>query len=132
MQRTIKKTAIILVGMLTIALVSGNILMAQESEVGGLITDADLAFIQASPRSISTPVAAADQTQPVGLITAADYTFVAQTYAKPSVNRPVVSALESSGIITAADYKFLTTGQVVDVFSAYNDFADSLAGHLAK
>jgi hypothetical protein len=132
MKNSIQKTTILLVAISSILLASGNVLMAADRQSGDLITAADLAFVKASPQGIVTPVTPAGQIQPGGMITASDYAFVAQPFAESSGDRQANGSLETAGIITAADYKFLTTGQVADVFSAYSDLEDSLAGRLSE
>ena len=132
MKNSIQKTAIILVAITVTLLVSGNVLMAGDRSSGDLITAADLAFIKAAPTGIATGAVTDRQAQSVGLITPADYAFIAREYSASSGILRAQTAPETAGIITAADYKFLTTGRVADVFSAYSDLEDSLAGRLSE
>ena len=132
MQNRIQKTAIVLFTITVTLLVSGNVLMADDRKTGDVITAADLAFIKAAPTGIASKVATDRPLQSAGLITSADYVFAAREYAASSgILRGQITP-ETAGIITAADYKFLTEGQAVDVFSAYSDLEDSLAGHMEK
>ncbi len=132
MQNRIQKTAIALLAITVTLLVSGNVLIADDRETGDVITAADLAFIKAGSTGTATGVVTDRRAPSAGLITPADYAFVAQEYAASSGTLWAQAAPETVGIITAADYEFLTKGRVGDVFSAYSDFADSLAGRLAK
>lgn len=132
MKNSIQKTASVIVAITAILLISGNVLMADDREAGDVISAADLAFIKAAPTGISTGVVTDRQAPSVGLINPADYAFVARKYAAPSGILRAKAAPETAGLITAADYEFLTAGRVADVFSAYSDLADSLAGSRAR
>lgn len=132
MKNSIQKTAIAIVTITVFLVVSGNVLMADDREAGDVITAADLAFIKAAPTGISTGLGTDRQAQSAGLINPADYAFAARKYAAPSGILQAQAVPETVGLITAADYEFLTAGRVADVFSAYSDLADSLAGRLTK
>ena len=132
MKNSFQKTAIVTVVIAATLLVSGNVLMAEDRKAGDVITAADLAFIKAVPTGIATRVANDRPAQSAGLITPADYAFAVREYSSSSGTLRAQAAPETVGIITAADYKFLTAGQVSDIFSAYSDLEDSLAGRLAK
>ncbi len=132
MKTTIQKTAIILFVVMSIGLVSGNPLFAQDQESVGLINAADLAFIQAEPRGIRTSVANLSRGQNISLISSADLAFVSQPFVNPVRGYSVNSGPVGVGLITAADYHFITGGEVTDIFTAYNDLSDSLAGGLAE
>ena len=132
MKKTIKKTATILVGILVIALVSGNALLAQEREVGSLITDTDLAFITEESKGVVTHYTVPGEESFIGLITDPDLAFVSKPFSESAGNHKPIETDKTIGVITAADYKFLTGGQDATFFSAFDDFADSLAGRIAR
>lgn len=129
MKKTIKKTAIILVGIIAIALVSGNALPAQAREVGSLITDTDLAFITEESKGIVTQYTVPGEESFAGLITDTDLAFVSGPFSESAGNHKPIETDGTIGVITAADYKFLTGGQEASFFA---DFADSLAGRIAR
>ena len=132
MKKTIKKTAIILVGIFAIALVSGNALLAQEREVGSLITDTDLAFITKESNGIVTKYTFPGQEPFNGLIIASDLAFVSEPFSESTGNHKPTETGKTIGVITAADYKFLTGGQKATFFSDISDISDSLAGRIAR
>ncbi len=130
MKKSIRKTVIGLVGVLAIALVFVNPLLAQETMSGNLITDADLAFITADTQGTVTPSTAPVAESFNGLITASDLAFVTKPFSEIAGNTRPVDTEETIGLITVADYQFLTGGQPVIFFSGFDDFADSLAGRM--
>ena len=132
MKKTIKKTAIILVGIFAIALVSGNALLAQERKVGSLITDTDLAFITEESKGIVTKYTVPGEESFNGLITAPDLAFVSEAFSESTGNHKPIETDKTIGIITAADYKFLTGGEEASFFSVIDDFTDSLAGRIDR
>jgi CBS domain-containing protein len=132
MQNIVQKPAAALAAVIAITLMSGNALYAQDLNSGSLITAQDLAFIEAGPVYTQTKIVPVKHNPPAGLITAADYEFVARLYSETAGSFQVRVDPEPVGIITAADYRFLTTEPTVDLFTVHNDFADSLAGQLAR
>ena len=131
MKKTIKKTAIILVGLLAISMASGSVLPAQEREVGSLITDTDLAIIAEASEGIVTNTVSGEASFN-GLITAFDLAFISEPFSESDGTRKPIENNENPGIITAADYKFLTGGQEAEFLSAFDDFADSLADRVTR
>jgi hypothetical protein len=130
MKKSIRKTVIVLAGVLAIALVFVNPLLAQETMGGNLITDADLAFITADTQGTVAPYMAPVAESFNSLITASDLTFVTKPFSEIAGNTRPVDTEETIGLITMADYQFLTGGQPVTFFSGFEDFADSLAGRM--
>ncbi len=132
MKSTMKKTAMIVAGMLTLVLVSGNVLMAEENKAGGLLPAGDLAFIGTGFQPEGTMPAGEITAPPSDLITAADLALVVRPYiVSTGVLRPQETAARV-GIITAADYRFLTGGQAAAIFTVFGDLADSLATRIGQ
>lgn len=132
MKTTIKKSIAGIITLTTIAWVSGNAAFAQDTRPGNVITNADLAFIQAEPTGTTTSSEKSQPAGPAGLVTSTDHAFAAQPYTQTTGTHRVAAAPQPVGIITAADYNFVTTGHTKGVFAADSDFADSMAGRLAK
>ena len=80
MKNSIQKTTIMLVAVITICLAAGNPLFAQDQETVGLITAADLAFIQAEPQGIVKEAASLGRGRNVSLISAADIAFISRPF----------------------------------------------------
>lgn len=117
MKNTIKKSAIVVVGVFAIALVFGNTLLAQERNSGSLVVTDDIAFITGGSNETVTPVAPA--TASVGsVISVSDLAFVSQPFAETAGDRKSVDSEESAGVITVADYRFVsgTSAADCDVF----------------
>lgn len=117
MKNTTKKTAIILVAIFAIALVSGNALLAQDRNSGSLVTAADVAFIRGSTGTVTPAVP--DTAASDGVISATDLAFVSQPFAETGGDRKSVDSEESAGVIAVADYRFVTGTSAADcdVFS---------------
>lgn len=129
MKNRTKKTAIILVAIFTIALVSGNALLAQERETGGLISAADAAFVAEGTNRLVTRDAAPVAESSGGLITAVDLAFVSQPFSESAGNRKPSENNETPGLIAAADYGFVTVGQGAASAADCDVFANTLASN---
>jgi len=132
MKKSIRKTVIVLAGVLAIALVFVNPLLAQETTGGNLVTDADLAFITADTQGTVAPYTAPVAESFNGLITASDLVFITSPFSAVAINHTKTGSEEAIGMITAGDYRFLT-GQPDETFlSAFDYFAETLAGSNEK
>jgi hypothetical protein len=129
MKNRTKKTAIILVAIFTIALVSGNALLAQEREIGGLISAADAAFAAEGTNRPVTKNSAPVEESSAGLISTADFAFVSQPFSEFAGNRKPSENNETTGLIAAADYGFVTAGQGAASAADCDVFANTLASN---
>ncbi|MCP3954790.1 MAG: hypothetical protein GY697_21600 [Desulfobacterales bacterium] len=129
MKNTVKKTAIILVAILVSVGISGNTLLAEDQAPVGLIPAADLVFITGEPQGITPSVPAAAPAFSPTLISAADLAFIRSPFSAVSVNQTKTGGEEAVGIITAGDYKFLTGQPDANFLSAFDYFAEALAGN---
>jgi len=129
MKNITKKTAIILIGIFAIALVSGNALLAQEREVGDLISATDVAFVAGESNRMVTKDTAPVAESSVGLIAAVDFAFVSQPFSESTGNRKPSENNETPGIIVAADYGFVTGGQGAASASDCDVFSNTLASN---
>ncbi len=120
MKNTIKKSAIIVAVIFTIALVSGNTLLAQERNSGSLVIDADVAFVTEESNGTVTTQAAPDTASSDSLISATDLAFASQPFVEAAGDRKSVDSEESASVITVADYRFVAGTSVTadcDAFS---------------
>ena len=132
MLTTIKKTTVVLAAILTIGLTSGNALLAEDRAIEGVISAADLAFIETGYSNAGNGGATADRLKPAGLLSAEDFAFIRSPFSELSFSYRARRNSASVGIITAADYRFVAGEQSEDIFSVYSDLADSLAGQPAR
>ena len=132
MKTNIQKTAVIIVTVMTIGLVAANPLFAEDQETIGLISVTDLAFIQGDFHGPAQNIGVLAQDHTISLISSTDLAFISQPFSIPSGSHRASAAPETIGMISAADYRFITSERVPDVFTAYNDLSDSLAGGFLK
>ena len=132
MKTIIQKAAIILAVVITVGLTAGNPLFAEDQGSIGLIPASDLTFIQAGFKRVESGAVIMSREQTLSLISSTDLAFISQPFSIPSGIHQASAAPETIGMISVADYRFITTGGVPDVFTAYNDLSDSLAGRVAK
>ena len=127
MQVTMKKRAVVFTVILSIGLIFGNMLWAEDRAFDGVISAADRAFIEAGYTGARNSSPTAERPEPADLVSAADDAFMRIPFSTLSGSWHAERPSGSVGIITAADYRFLTAGQVEDLFSVYSDLTDSVA-----
>ena len=112
MNKTTKKAAIVLIGILSISLVAGNILFAggRNESASGLVSADDVAFVSNNFESGSGPGGNRVSNSSSDLISAEDIEFVATPFNGALVASGSSSSESSHNVINAADINFVRNG----------------------
>ncbi len=108
MKNITKNTIILMIGLLTIAMISGNVLMAQER--GGVIAASDVARISGESHQSTAGNTPSEETSSAGVISNADYAFASKPFVEGAESRKPVDSNESAGVITVADFSYVNGG----------------------
>ncbi|MDX2510778.1 MAG: hypothetical protein QNK25_01905 [Desulfobacterales bacterium] len=114
MNKLSKKTAFVLIGILTLSLVAGNVLFADDrgEAAWGLISEDDVAFVSGAFVAGSGSGSNQDSQLTGSLVSAADLDFLAEPFNETLVATGSSGSEASYNVVTAADINFIRNGLV--------------------
>ena len=112
MNKITKKTAIVLIGILTISLVAGNVLFAGSQSV---VTGDDAAFVSNGFTAGSGSASSRESRPTADVITAEDSEFAAVPFNGALVASGSSGRGSSQSVVTAADNNFARNGSGADI-----------------
>ena len=114
MNKLSKKTAFVLIGILTLSLVAGNVLFAGDrgDAVLGLVSADDVAFVSGSFVAGSGSGGSQDSQLTGNLVSAEDLNFLEEPFNGAIVAAGSSGSDSSYNVVTAADINFIRNGLV--------------------